>query len=142
MLNTLMKNGAYRIDHFENKAGSEEQAFGFYVRGEPAGADAYSRDAKSQLYAGLMLIHTRLGMKNLRGIYIDVDRADNLQRPAYAQLKADLISGLFKTVFTLGENALLGSEVAKADMRRVHQLCGGFELLVCKDGVCTAVQFI
>ena len=89
-----------------------------------------------------MLIHTRLGMKNLRGIYIDVDRADNLQRPAYAQLKADLISGLFKTVFTLGENALLGSEVAKADMRRVHQLCGGFELLVCKDGVCTAVQFI
>lgn len=140
MLNTLMTNGAYRIDYFECTTGGEGQTFGFYVRGEPTATDAYSRDAKSQLYAGLMLIHSRLGMKNLRGVYVDVDRVENLERPAYKQLKADLVSGLFKTVFALEETALLGSSATRLDLQQVYRLCGGFEFIVCKEGVCAPAQ--
>ncbi len=140
MLDTLMTIGSYRVSYFNESLNVNPQAFGFYIRGEKGSRDAYSRDAKSQLYAGLMLIQDKLQMNNLRGIYVDVDTLENLQRPAYMQLKHDLISGYFRRVFVLKESALLGTPSAENDLRRVFGLCGGFELLVCRDGDCVAIN--
>lgn len=140
MLDTLMTIGSYRVSYFNDSMNVNPLAFGFYIRGEKGAEDAYSRDAKNQLYAGLMLIQDRLQMHNLRGIYVDVDAVENLQRPAYMQLKSDLISGYFRRVFVLDESALLGTPSAERDLRKVYDLCGGFELLVCRDGDCATIE--
>lgn len=140
MLDTLMTIGSYRVSYFNDSLNVNPLAFGFYIRGEKVAQDAYSRDAKKQLYAGLMLIQNRLQMHNLRGIYVDVDVIVNLQRPAYTQLKRDLISGYFRRLFVLDESALLGTRPAEDDLREVYDLCGGFELLVCRDGDCAPVD--
>ncbi|HNR03157.1 MAG TPA: hypothetical protein PKK59_11540 [Anaerolineaceae bacterium] len=136
MLDSMMKIGAYRVEHFENINRIDPQAFGFYIRGELKDAAAYSRDAKAQLYAGLMMIHSKALMAHLRGIYVDVDSIENLQRPAYLQMKSDLVAGLFKRIFVLDEAAILGSAAARADLFQVYVAVGGFDLLVCKNGEC------
>ncbi len=138
MLDSMMKIGAYRVEHFENNNQVDLNAFGFYIRGELVDASAYSRDAKAQLYAGLMLIHSKMQMSHLSGIYVDVDVIENLQRPAYVQMKSDLVAGLFKRVLLLDERALLGNHEAEADLHQVYLAVGGFELLVCRDGECVA----
>jgi hypothetical protein len=115
-------------------------AFGFYIRGEKAEQDAYSYDAKRQLYAGLMLIQARLEMRNLCGIYIDVDSIDNMKRPAYLQMKQDLVIGCFKRIFTLNESALLGTPAAEIDLHETYDAAGGFDLFVCLDGDCVQVE--
>lgn len=140
MLDTLMRIGAYRVSYFNNSLNVNPLVFGFYIRGEKAAQDAYSRDAKQQLYAGLMLIHSKLQMHNLRGIYVDVDVVENFQRPAYMQLKRDLISGYFRRVFVLDESAFLGTRPAEDDLREVYDLCGGFELVICRNGDCATVD--
>lgn len=139
MLDTLMKFGAYRVEHFNDEYQADLSAFGFYIRGEKQ-AGAYYRDAKSQLYAGLMLIHSKQMMSHLRGIYVDVDALENLQRPAYCQMKSDLLNGLFRRIFVLDESALLGEPEAEADLRRIYRAVGGFDLLVCRDGDCTPLD--
>lgn len=136
MLDSMMKIGAYRVEHFDVFNQSDPQAFGFYVCGELTATHAYSRDAKAQLYAGLMLIHSKAQMAHLRGIYVDVDSVENLQRPAYVQMKRDLLAGLFKRILVLDEAALLGSSEARADLYQVYLAVGGLELLVCRDGEC------
>ena len=139
MLNTLMKTGGYRIDYFDDRE-NNPLYFGFYIRGEKSDLDAYSRDVKSQLYTGLLLIQSKHERQNLRGIYLDVDSLDNIQRPAYVQLKADLINGLFRRIFVLDESALLGTTAANDDLLSVYLMVGGFELIVCRDGECVAVD--
>ena len=139
MLDFLMIDGAHRVDLFE-VVGSNPLAFGFYIRGVINAEDAYSRDAKCQLYAGLALIQARQEMDNLRGIYIDVDCLDNVSRPAYLQLKRDLIDGLFRRIFVPMADALIGSPVADQDLKSLHQAVGGFELLVCRDGECIPID--
>ena len=136
MLDTLLKFGAYRVEHFEYEYQADPSAFGFYIRGQKQ-EGVYCRDAKSQLYAGLMLIHSKQMMNHLRGIYVDVDALDNLQRPAYRQMMTDLLNGLFKRIFVLDESALLGTPAADEDMRLIYRTAGGFELLVCRNGECT-----
>jgi len=141
MLDSLMKIGAYRVEHFENINQVDVEAFGFYIRGELQEDAAYSWDAKAQLYAGLMMIHSKALMGHLRGIYVDVDSIENLQRPAYLQMKADLLAGLFKRILVLDEAALSGSEAAKADLLKVYIAIGGFTLLVCRNGECEPCPF-
>jgi hypothetical protein len=134
-----MRIGAYRVERFEIETPVNPDAFAFYIRGERPDTGSYSRDAKSQLYAGLMLINSKRMMGNLRGIYVDVDELSNLQRPAYMQLKADLLEGLFKRIFVLDATALWAPGIVEEDLHRLYLASGGFELLVCRDGKCTVM---
>lgn len=142
MLDTLMNVGAHRIEYFENALESKPSAFGFYIRGEKGTKDIYSRDAKYQLYAGLVLIHEKAAMSNLVGIYVDVDGLENLQRPAYLQFKMDLLSGKFKRVFVHDETALIGVPAADADVRSLFVEAGGFEFIVCRNGECVTLDLL
>ena len=137
MLDTFMKIGAYRVERFECDYRVDPGGFGFYIRGEKTYDGAYSRDAKSQLYTGLMLIHSKQMMGHLRGIYVDVDSLENLERPAYMQLKVDLLNGLFRRIFVLDESALWAPGRVEDDLRLLYLAAGSFELLVCRDGDCT-----
>jgi hypothetical protein len=141
MLDTLTQIGAYRVSYFSSSQEPNPLAFGFYIRGEKAPQDVYSRDAKTQLYAGLFLIHTKLQIRNLRGLYVDVDSISNLMRPAYLQLKRDLINGFIRRVFILDESALFGAGEAEDDLRLVYETVGGFDLFVCQEGECVPVGF-
>jgi hypothetical protein len=132
MLDTLLKFGSYRVDYFD-QTGHNPLAFGFYVRGGIEAQSRYSREAKYQLYRGLGLIGSRLGLDNLAAVYIDVNDIANLQRPAYLQLKRDLLDGLFKRVFILESLALLGEPEADRDFYDFIVNIPGFELLSC-DG--------
>ncbi len=140
MLDALMKIGAYRVERFEFDYRENPEAFGFYIRGEKTDSGAYCRDAKSQLYAGLMLIQSKKMMGNLRGIYVDVDELSNLKRPAYMQMKVDLISGLFTRIFVLDPGALLAPGIVEEDLQQLYKAAGGFELLVCQEGECTQMS--
>jgi len=140
MLDTFMKIGAYRVERFEVEDRMDPDAFAFYIRGEKAESGPYCRDAKSQLYAGLMLIRAKGMMQHLSGIYVDVDELVNLQRPAYRQLKADLVEGLVKRIFVLEDAAIWAPGIVAEDVRQLYLAVGGFELLVCREGDCTPSQ--
>ena len=140
MLDVLMSFGDHRVDYFESCLGVNPLAFGFYIRGDKSELDVYSREAKYQLYAGLVLIHAKLEIKNLVGIYVDVNSLENLQRPAYRQLKQDLYSGFFRRLFVLDESALFGEAVADEDIFEIQREVAGFEILVCRDGECVPLE--
>jgi hypothetical protein len=141
MLETMMKFGAFRVDYINQGLNRNQKAFGFYLRAEISVGDHYSRDAKHQLYSGLTIIKKKLEMVNLVGIYLDVDSLDNLERPAYQQMKEDMLNGLFKRLFVLDENAILGSLAAEHDLLRLFVRTGGFELFTCKNGECVPLEF-
>lgn len=140
MLDSMMKFGAHRVDYFYPRLDENKKAFGFYIRAEISPNEIYCREAKRQLYTGLSIIQSKHEMKNLMGIYLDVDSLNNLYRPAYQQLKDDLRNGLFKRLFVLDEKALVGSLLADKDVYELYTLVGGFEILTCKDGDCVPVD--
>ena len=140
MLDTFMRIGAYRVERFECDSRANPNAFAFYIRGEKTNSGAYCRDAKSQLYTGLMLIQSKKMIGSLRGIYVDVDELHNLQRPAYMQLKVDLINGLFRRIFVLESTAIWGPGIVEEELRQLYLAVGGFELLECREGECTRME--
>jgi hypothetical protein len=132
MLDALLKFGSYRIDYFD-RSGGNPQAFAFYVRGAMDARSRFSHEAKAQLYAGLALIRSELGLGNLAAVYIDVNDLANLQRQAYAQLKRDLLAGMFSRVFVYDRSALLGQPAADQDVARLGEVVRDFELLSCDE---------
>ncbi len=141
MLNAMMKFGAFRVDYLNLGSDKDRKAFGFYLRAEISAGDYYSRGAKHQLYTGLTVIKRKLEMKNLVGIYLDIDSLDNLERPAYRQMKKDMLNGLFKRLFVLDEKAIMGSPAADHDLLKLFVETGGFELFTCKNGECLPLEF-
>ncbi len=140
MLGAMMKFGAFHISYLNPVVDKYRKAFGFYLRAEISAGDGYSRGAKRQLYSGLMLIQHKLEMHNLVGIYLDVDSLDNLERPAYQQMKQDMLNGMFKRLFVLDEKAIMGSPTADIDLMKLFIKMGGFELLTCKNGECVPLE--
>mgnify|MGYP001765395783 FL=1 len=129
MLDTLMKFGAYRVNYFDTQKLRDPESFGFYIRAEIEEGQVYSHDAKHQLYAGLDLIHRCLGMRNLIGIYLDVNCLKNLARPAYLQMKKDILAGCFKRILVLNDQAISGCPGSEKDLRELAGLVGGLEIL-------------
>jgi hypothetical protein len=130
MLDSLMKFGAYRVNYFEPSIQRNPEAFGFYIRAEIENGQSYSHEAKYQLYSGLDLIQRFLGMKNLIGIYLDIDCLKNLRRPAYLKLKQDIIAGCFKRILVLDPRAISGCPGSENDLRELAGLVGGLDLLI------------
>ena len=141
MLDTMMKFGAFRVDYFHRGPDIDQKAFGFYLRSEISGGDRFSRGAKIQLYSGLMFIKQNLEFNHLVGIYLDVDSLDNLERPAYKQMKRDIFAGYFKRLFVLDENAIMGSDISNLDLLNFFVQVDGFDLFTCKNGQCVALEF-
>jgi hypothetical protein len=130
MLDSLMKFGAHRVNYFEALKQNNPEAFGFYIRAEIPEGQAYSHEAKYQLYAGLDLIQRCLGMKNLAGIYVDIDCLKNLQRPAYQQLRRDVLSGHFHRILVFDRLSISGCPGSDRDLAELSAQVGGVELLV------------
>jgi hypothetical protein len=130
MLDTLMKFGAYRVNYFESLIRENPEAFGFYIRAEIEEGQAYSHDAKHQLYAGLDLIQRVLGMNNLVGIYMDINCLMNLQRPAYQQMKKDIVAGYFRRILVLDTAAINGCPGSEQDLNELSTIVGGLEMIV------------
>ena len=133
MLDSLMKFGAYRVNYFEPFLKNSPEAFGFYIRAEIEQGQAYSHMAKHQLYVGLDLIQRILGMQNLVGIYIDIDCLSNLQRPAYQQMKQDILSGYFQRILVLEKDTIDGCPGAVTDLAKLADRIGGLELSSWQD---------
>jgi hypothetical protein len=133
MLDSLMKFGAYRVNYFESLTQANPNAFGFYIRAEIEKGQAYSHQAKHQLYIGLDLIQRLLGMNNLAGIYVDIDCLNNLLRPAYQQIKRDILTGYFHKILVLDEFAINGCPGAVTELYELADLVGGLDLLIWKE---------
>jgi hypothetical protein len=140
MLDSLMKFGAYKINYFDLGSEMNPKAFGFYIRAEIPAGDAYCRDAKRQLYCGLVTIRAKHEMQNLKAVYLDINTLENLYRPAYVQMKQDILNGLFQRVFVLDERALLGEDNANNEIIMLQKQPRGFELITCKNGECVSVE--
>lgn len=141
MLESMMKFGNHRVDYFGSQCTVNSQSVAFYIRGDMDEKDAYSRDAKHQLYLGLAILNEKIGMQNVTGIYVDVNDLHNIERPAYLRMKQDLADGCFRRIFILTADALLGDPAADADMCALYQCVGGFELFSCDSGDCAPIDF-
>lgn len=142
MLDAMTKFGGYRVDYLHHGLENDRKAFAFYLRAEINSGDNYSHDAKRQLYKGLTIIKQHLEFKHLAGIYLDVDNLNNLNRPAYQQMKRDMLNGMFKRLFVLDERAVLGSAEADHDMLMLFIQTRGFELFTCKNGECLPLELL
>ena len=130
MLDTLMKFGAYRVEHFEPLNQLNPECFGLYIRAEIEKGQVYSHEAKHQLYMGLDLIHRLLGMQNLAGIYLDIDCLKNMQRPAYQQMKRDILAGSFCRILVLNPMVISGCPGSESDLHELAGCMGCLELLI------------
>ena len=142
MLDAMTKFGGYRVDYLHHGLEKDPKAFAFYLRAEIFPRDSYSREAKRQLYTGLSIIKQHLEFKHLAGIYLDVDSLDNLNRPAYVQLKQDMLNGMFKRLFVLNEGAIIGSAEADHDLLMLFIQTRGFELFTYKNGECLPLELL
>lgn len=124
----------HRVDYLNHNVRGSTEAFAFYVCGDLPQNSPYSATAKYELYSGLNLIQKALGPANLVAVYLDVNRLDNLSRPAYVQMKADMRLGMFRRVFVMNAADLLGSMEAVQDMRQLYRELGGFDLLTYAQG--------
>ena len=131
-----MKIGAFRVDYFELNENQDPLAFGFYIRGEVNSHAGYSIEAKLQLYSGWLMIRSKRLLSHLKAVYVDIDSLDQLERPAYLQLKQDLRKGLFRQLFIFEESALIGCQKAEDDLHQLAETIEGFELFVCHNGEC------
>lgn len=134
MYETLMKLGSYRVDYLNVSARGTTGAFAFTVCGEPPNDASYGASAKRILYTGLSLIQQTLGPNNLVAVYLDVDAIDNLQRPAYEQMKQDLRAGMFRRVFDLRAEDLMAIPALAREVERLYHEVGGFDLLTFAGG--------
>ncbi|PKO00991.1 MAG: hypothetical protein CVU43_13600 [Chloroflexi bacterium HGW-Chloroflexi-5] len=142
MLEAMTKFGGYRVDYLHHGLEKDQKAFAFYLRAEIITGDSYSREAKRQLYTGLTIIKQHLEFNHLAGIYLDVDSLDNLNRPAYLQMKQDMLKGMFKRLFVLDERAVMGNPDADHDMLMLFIHTRGFELFTCKNGECLPLELL
>ncbi|MHC1739611.1 MAG: hypothetical protein AB9897_00710 [Anaerolineaceae bacterium] len=140
MLEALMKFGSFRVDRFIRPEHSGNE-FGFYICAHAGAADHYCADAKHQLYYGLAQIQAHGELKNLAGIYIDINDLKNLRRPAYLQLKDDLNEGRFQRVLVLDNRAVFGCVAAEKDLMKVAQRIHRFELFTYHEGVPAILAF-
>jgi hypothetical protein len=134
MLDALTKFGGYRIDHFEPNC-SNASAFALYVRGGLVPGSLYSLEAKQQLYFGLALIQSVLGLEKLAGVFVDVNDLANLERPAYRELKREILAGEIKRVLILDPSAILGNPVADRDVAELFQRVNRLEIFTVIAGV-------
>lgn len=134
MLDALTKFGGYRIDHFEQNCGNTN-AFAFYVRGGLVPGSLYSLEAKQQLYFGLALIQSLLGLEKLAGVFVDVNDLVNLDRPAYRELKREILAGKVRRVLVLDPSAILGNPVADRDVAALFQRVDRLEIFTVIAGV-------
>jgi hypothetical protein len=134
MFDTFRKPGSFRIDYLNNAARGSPQAFAFYVRGELEDDAPYSITAKHHLCAGLNIIRKNLNCDHLVGIYVDINQAVNLFRPAYVQMKRDLRAKFFRQVFTFHSGDLIGDRAALTDLKELYRDVDGFDVISYRNG--------
>jgi hypothetical protein len=115
MFEALRKLGGFRVDYMNQDRIGSPKALGFYVLGNLPEKQAYSRSAKRSLLAGMLILQQLGEIANLVAIYLDVNEADNALRPAYARMKQDLQSGMFRRLFVMEACDLAGNSVTAQD---------------------------
>jgi hypothetical protein len=131
---TLRKQGSFRIDYLNHAARGSPGAFAFYVRGELEKDAPYSLSAKHHLCAGLNVIRKNMNCNNLVAIYVDINTAKNVFRPAYVQMKRDLRAGLFRRVFTFRSGDLIGDQAVIRDLNKLYKDTAGFDVFSYQEG--------
>ncbi len=129
MLDTLMKSGAYRVDYFNLLARGSEDATGLYVCGSLNDAEGYSVSAKRHLYAGLLVVEELLGMRNLVGVYVDVDPAGCSGRQAFRALREDILHGAVKKVLVMSPAEQLADPEFRLEWAELFNLVPGLKML-------------
>ena len=115
MFSAMMKYGSYKIDYLNRSQMGNHQAMGLYVLGNILAQQPYSRNAKHALFTGLLLLKEQVGMDRIVAVYMDINTADNPDRPAYLQMKNDMKAGMFRKVFVESPSHLTGSEESSMD---------------------------
>jgi hypothetical protein len=142
MFEILMKPGSHRVDYLNMNVVGKPAAFAFYVCGEISPNAIYSASAKRALLAGLSVIQATLGPENLVAVYLDVNSLVNLARPAYNRMKEDLRAGMFRRLFVLPSQDVMGESKTANDLGRLYQEVGGFDLLTFDQGAFKPVMLM
>jgi hypothetical protein len=130
MYESLMKSGNHRVDYFNEDARGKPQSYAFYVSGDLPGNSPYSRTAKHQLLAGLMVIENTFGLRCLVGIYLDIASPLCPARPALQRLKEDLQAGYFNRAVIYSSENTESDPAYMEDMEKIKLEISGFELVI------------
>jgi hypothetical protein len=139
MFETLMRPGSYRVDYLNEAVVGKPSALGFYVCGELPPEAPYSLAARSHLLSGLVLIHQHLGPENLAAVYLDVHTPPSMDRPAFAQLKRDVRTGMFRKIFVSSDCITHHKERLIEELMQLSFEVGDLKLITHQDGVWTTL---
>lgn len=138
MLEALLKFGGYRVDRFYKAEPSGEE-FALYLCSCQQTNGNYCLAAKHQLQYGLAQIHAHDQLKNLAGIYIDINLPEQLNRPAYLELKRDLRQGKFQHVLVLEDELIVGNCDVERDWQALTAEISGLKFFTFERGEWTSI---
>lgn len=138
MLEALLKFGGYRVDRFF-KAEQSGEEFALYLCSWQQTKGNYCLAAKHQLQYGLAQIHAHGQLKNLAGIYIDINLPEQLNRPAYLELKQDLRQGKFQRVLVLEDELIVGKCDVERDWQALAAEVPGLKFFTFERGEWTSI---
>jgi hypothetical protein len=138
MLEALLKFGGYRVDRFF-KAEQSGEEFALYLCSWQQTKGNYCLAAKHQLQYGLAQIHAHGQLKNLAGIYIDINLPEQLNRPAYLELKQDLRQGKFQRVLVLEDELIVGNCDVERDWQALAAEVPGLKFFTFERGEWTSI---
>ncbi len=141
MFETLMKFGGYRVDYLNMDRAGSSAALGLYVLGDLPAHQSYSRMAKHNLFTGLCVIREQHEDQNLVAIYLDINSPDEVQRPAYQQMKRDMKAGMFRRLCVPVVYDLVGSTEQYSDFWNFYRELEWMDILSTEAGMLSPVRF-
>ncbi|NPV55924.1 MAG: hypothetical protein HPY76_04505, partial [Anaerolineae bacterium] len=90
---------------------------------------AYSMHARLHMLAGFQVIMTELGLRRLVAVYLDIAQCDQVVRPAYDQMKSDLLAGVFCQLFVFRVADLAPCPAVLDELSSLRSQVPAFEIL-------------
>jgi hypothetical protein len=141
MYEALMKFGGYRVDYLNREKAGCPDALGLYVLGDLPAHQRYSRAAKHNLLAGLVMIREQHEAHNLVAVYLDINSPFESHRPAYEHMKRDIKAGLFRRLLVPEVADLVGGSDMHADFWKFYRELAWIEILSAAGGRFAPIRF-
>jgi hypothetical protein len=80
------------------------------------------------------MIQSGIGLEKLAGVFVDVNDLSNIERPAYSQMKQEILSGEIHRVLILDRSAILGNPAADEDVMELFRQANCLEIFTLTSG--------
>jgi hypothetical protein len=141
MFESLMKFGGYRVDYLQPDHAGATGALGLYILGDLPAGQPYSRTAKHCLFTALSVLQTQQEIQNLVAVYLDINTANETNRPAFQQMKWDMKAGMFRRLCVSSVCDLTGGEEVYEDFWKFYRELQWCEIYSTASGRLAPIAF-